>query len=118
MPRKHYTFFDTELITGLINTIINNSYKYAKDVIQISGEIKNGFTKISVKDNGPGYPEHMLSKNTESTDAVDFGTGSTGLGLYFASRVASLHKTKTKQGYTSTSNEGINGGGCFSIHLP
>ena len=117
-PDNVTAFFDLELVSGVINTIINNSYRYTQDIIKISCTNENNYTVISIEDNGPCYPDHMLSENISSTEGIDHATGSTGLGLYFASRVAGLHKNKTAYGYTVTSNTGISGGGKFSIFLP
>jgi signal transduction histidine kinase len=110
-------YFDRSLIASIINTIISNAYKYTKDRISVNADIIDGYTRISVIDNGEGYPEKMLCNEPPTTSMVDFGTGSTGLGLYFASQVAKLHKNKDQVGYIKIcNNQPV--GGCFSIYLP
>jgi len=115
-------FFDAELISGVLKTIINNAYQYAYDKILVSAEPMKGFIKLTIADNGKGYPPHMLFERAMHKTISNFGTGSTGLGLYFSSKVAELHKNKKKCGYVqitnaSHSNSGLKGG-CFSIFLP
>lgn len=111
-------FFDRTLISGVINTVINNSLKYTKNLILLSAQVENDYLVIHVDDNGEGYPENMLQQNIDSQREISFKSGSTGLGLYFSSLVAEMHTKKGRCGYTSISNDGIDGGARFSIHLP
>ena len=115
-------FFDAELVSGVLKTIINNAYQYAHDKILMSAESVNGFIKLTIADNGKGYPSHMLCEQSVHKTTSNFATGSTGLGLYFSSQVAELHKNKRKCGYVQITNathssSGLKGG-CFSIFLP
>ncbi|MBA4371767.1 MAG: sensor histidine kinase [Thermodesulfovibrio sp.] len=111
-------FFDNNLISGVINNILNNAYRYAQDRLRIAAEEQNGFMVLTVQDNGSGYPESMLRSTEHDLKGTSFRTGSTGLGLYFAALVAGLHKNKGRSGYIDISNGGELGGGCFSIYLP
>jgi len=113
-----YWFFDRDLITGVISNVINNLYKYTKDKLHISAVKEQGYLVIKIRDNGPGYPENMLISNDENQKSISFDKASTGLGLYFSRLVAELHKNKGRNGFISTTNDGIDGGGCFSIYLP
>ncbi len=111
-------YFDRELVTGILNTIINNSYRYARDTIRLGAEENDGYLCIHIEDNGPGYPEKMLHAKGKAGSPVDFQSGSTGLGLYFAAQVAQMHRNGERHGHTRTDNEGIDGGGRFSLYLP
>lgn len=111
-------FFDREMVAGVVNNVVNNAYRYSKDRICLSATEEAGYLVISVGDNGKGYPDSMLCEHSDQLTSVNFATGSTGLGLYFSSLVAKMHKTKVKEGYVSFSNTGIDGGGRFSIYLP
>lgn len=111
-------YFDQNLISNIIKTIISNAYQYTTDNISISADTINNYTKICVTDNGPGYPKEMIYDGLPNVSAVNFGTGSTGLGLYFSSRVAKLHRSKNKVGYIKINNNAESSGGCFSIYLP
>jgi two-component system sensor histidine kinase SenX3 len=115
-------FFDKELVAGVIKTIINNAYQYAKDKILLFAESVDGYTKLSVIDNGDGYPSNMLINEQVEKSSSNFGTGSTGLGLYFSSQVAKMHRNKSQIGFIQISNsdhaDSDLKGGCFSIYLP
>lgn len=111
-------YFDRELVAGVVNNIVNNAYKYSKDKIRLSGQREDGYVVITVEDNGPGYPAMMLCDTATQTANISFQTGNTGLGLYFSALVARSHRDKEKQGFIRCSNEGIDGGGKFSIYLP
>jgi len=117
-PDDLYWFFDRNLIVGVINNVLNNAFRYAGDRIVLRADEREGYLLISVEDNGKGYPESMLGSSVKTNRAVSFQSGSTGLGLFFASMVAMMHKNKDREGYVSLSNNEESGGGCFSIILP
>ncbi len=111
-------YFDRNLIIGTLNSVINNSYKYTKSIIKISAFTENNYLVISIEDDGPGYPESMLYDIDSHETSIDYQSGSTGLGLYFAKIIANMHNNKERSGYITTDNNSINGGGRFSIYLP
>jgi len=111
-------FFDREMISGVVNNVINNAYRYSKDRIRLHARQEDEYLVISVEDNGRGYPESMMINGGAGQTSVNFQTGSTGLGLYFSSLVAGVHKNKEKMGFIVCNNEGLDHGGCFSIYLP
>ena len=111
-------YFDRNLIIGMLNSVINNAYKYTESIIQMNAHVENNYLVISVEDDGAGYPDSMLHGGTEHEPGIDYKSGSTGLGLYFAKIIARLHTNKERTGYITTTNNGINGGGKFSIYLP
>lgn len=112
-------FFDRELITSVINSVINNAYRYTRDRIRIGAEQRNGYLALFVEDNGSGYPANMLVNSAPDLgQAIDFKTGSTGLGLYFTSTIARMHRHKDRVGYIEITNAGIDGGGRFALYLP
>lgn len=111
-------FFDREMVAGVVNNVVNNAYKYSKDKIRLTAQQVGDFVEISIEDNGDGYPQAMLCEHSDQLSGVNFKSGSTGLGLYFSSLVAKMHKNKGCQGYIACTNHGIDGGGKFSIFLP
>jgi len=117
-PEELVGYFDRELVAGILSTIINNSYRYTRDIIRLSGENRDGYLAITIEDNGPGYPEKMLHAGASVGPGVNFQTGSTGLGLYFAAQIAHMHRNGQRHGHTHTDNKGIDGGGRFSLYLP
>lgn len=117
-PDDLFGFFDREMITGVLNNILNNAFRYANSRILLRGALDDGYLVLSVEDDGSGYPESMLANVEKPVDKVSFTTGSTGLGLYFSSLVAQLHSNNGKAGTIVVENGGEYGGGCFSIRIP
>ncbi len=113
--------FDRNLIMGVLDNIINNSFRYAKENVTMSAFNENGYLVMRIEDDGAGYPSSMLfnkDKIPEFKREIDFETGSTGLGLYFSVMVAAMHKNKEKNGFISIINDDKSGGGVFTIYLP
>lgn len=118
-PADCHWYLDRDLITGVLLNALNNAVNYTQDKIRIQASVVDGALQLRVEDNGQGYPEHMLHSDTVVTNqGVNFFTGSTGLGFYFSSRVASLHQNKGQSGALTIENGGAYGGGCFVVRLP
>ena len=113
--------FDRNLIAGVLENVINNCFRYAKEKVRISSFLENGYLVMQIEDDGSGYPPSMLfneNNNPEFKKEIDFQTGSTGLGIYFSVMVAAMHKNNEKSGFISISNGGTLNGGVFSIYIP
>jgi K+-sensing histidine kinase KdpD len=113
--------FDRNLIMGVLDNVINNSFRYAKENVEMSAFNEDGYLILRIEDDGTGYPSSMLfneDKNPAFKREIDFDTGSTGLGLYFSVMVASMHKKKERSGFVSIVNNEKSGGGVFSIYIP
>lgn len=113
-----YWYFDRDLISGVLINALNNAYNYTTDKIRIVADINDGMLEIRVEDNGRGYPQSLLQANVDDSKGISFSTGSTGLGFYFSSKVAGMHKNNGKQGRLTIENGGAYGGGCFVLSLP
>lgn len=111
-------FFDKDLIATIVNSTINNSIRYAHQQIKLSALIDNDFLKIIIEDDGDGFPEKMFVHADTLETAINMQTGSTGLGLYFAEKIATIHTNKDKTGSTQIDNESQLGGGRFILSLP
>lgn len=111
-------FFDQEMVSGVLTNVINNLYRYTRDKVIIESIVEDDYLVIRVKDNGPGFPKDLQYSLADSQQGISFSSGSTGLGLYFARVIANIHHNKGRSGYIITNNEGIDGGGCFSLYLP
>lgn len=112
-------FFDRDLLSGVVNNVLNNAYKYAGDRIKVSAGVDNSALVVRIEDNGKGYPASQTASSITGPDRyVNFNSGSTGLGLYFAALVAAMHKNNNREGSIVVSNGGTLGGGCFTITLP
>lgn len=113
-----YGYFDRDLVAGVLINAINNAYNYTSDKIRIAAKLDGGFLEIRVEDNGKGYPESFFMGEVSANKGISFTTGSTGLGFYFSSHVASMHKNGDKRGTINIENGGTYGGGCFILRLP
>lgn len=111
-------FFDEDLLTGVLNNTINNAIRYTKSKIKLTASERQGFLVIGVEDDGEGYPQSMQHSGTPSFKSLDFKSGSTSLGLFFASSVAQLHSEGDRNGSIRLHNGGSLGGGVFEIWLP
>lgn len=109
-------FFDRELISSVVNTIINNCIHAAKNTITIYAEVAGRMLDLRIEDNGDGYPSTMLDDLPNSTK-INFSTGRSGLGLYFSEKIANLHHNGDQHGFTRITNLKT-GGGCFNLFLP
>ncbi|MES2129854.1 MAG: HAMP domain-containing sensor histidine kinase [Pseudomonadota bacterium] len=114
--------FDEDLIIGVVGHAINNAIHYTGDRIRLGLSVVDGALEIRIEDNGDGYPAAMLeagaSAMTGTQSGVNFMTNSTGLGLYFSSEVAKMHKHRGQVGSLRLENGGAYGGGCFVLRLP
>ncbi len=117
-PEDLIWIFDDDLVVGVISHALNNAIHYTKDKIRLLIKPVDGFLEMRVEDDGKGYPPSMLETGASIRTGVDFMTGSTGLGLYFSSEVAKMHKHRGRQGSVTLENGGLWGGGCFVLRLP
>ena len=114
--------FDEDLVIGVIGHAINNAVHYTSDKIRLAIHVIGECLEIRVEDNGSGYPQAMLDAGVSAMSGVHTGvnflTNSTGLGLYFSSEVAKMHKHRQRSGAIGLENGGAYGGGCFVMRLP
>ncbi|MBA1230742.1 sensor histidine kinase [Pseudomonas viridiflava] len=111
-------FFDRELVGSVVGNIIVNAIGFAREQLVIGLGEEDGQLKITVNDDGPGYPAYLIERQTDYVQGINQGSGSTGLGLYFAAHIARLHVRNGVQGRIEIANGGVLGGAMFSIYLP
>jgi K+-sensing histidine kinase KdpD len=112
-------YFDREVILGVLNNALNNASRYTKSVIEITARTDKEALVIEIHDDGEGYPEKLMNSSPgEIINSINFQTGSTSLGIYFAAMVTKLHTQGDRYGKITLSNGGLHGGGVFSIYLP
>ncbi|MWV10792.1 sensor histidine kinase [Pseudomonas sp. R-28-1W-6] len=111
-------FFDQELLGSVVANIITNSIRYARSALLVRAWQEPGMLVLSICDDGQGYPPAMLAEQSDYVLSLNHSTGSTGLGLYFAGRIAALHERNGVCGHIAISNGGPLGGGEFRIYLP
>jgi signal transduction histidine kinase len=122
LPPDLVWYFDEDLIVGVIGHAINNATHYTLNKVRLIFIEDGDYLEIRVEDNGRGYPPAMLEMGNaglnEVRSGVNFATSSTGLGLYFSSEVAKMHKNRGRVGTVRLENGGSLGGGCFVLRLP
>lgn len=117
-PREFYSAFDTDLIGGVVANAIHNAVRFAESCVSLAAEQTDGWLRLSVNDDGKGFPSEMIGAAEVGPASIDFGTGSTGLGLCFSATAAALHAVAGRSGFIRLENGGALGGGLFLIHLP
>jgi len=117
-PEELYAWIDYELVFGVIVQALHNALHYANSKALLSIAARESGIVICVEDDGPGYPDFLLEQGNGVRRGISFGTGSTGLGLYFAGVVARLHKAGQNSGRIYLENGGSLGGGRFIMELP
>lgn len=110
-------YFDYELVAGVVHNILVNGARYTRSRLKITASAHQGGLKLLVEDDGQGYPPAMLEQPVLAA-GVSFETGSTNLGLYFAQKVASLHRSRDLCGHIALTNGGSFGGSVFELFLP
>jgi signal transduction histidine kinase len=115
--------FDEDLIVGVLSHAINNAIHYTCDTVRlVIRATDDGWLELRVEDNGPGYPPALLKAGAIATrdtaGGMNFLTNSAGLGLYFSSEVAKMHRHRERRGLLRLENGGRYGGGCFILNLP
>lgn len=112
-------YFDDNLVLGVLSGAILNARRYTRDTICLSASEENGYLVLRVEDNGDGFPDFMLAEQQAGLDgSASFSTGSTQLGLLFASQVARMHANGDRRGRLVLSNAHRLAGGCVELHLP
>jgi len=115
-------FFDHVLISIILDETINNAYRYTRSQIQVSASTDEKYLALRVEDDGPGYPDvllEMVNDKPSELRAIQVNRNRTGLGMYFASAIASNHTSKSgDSGYIRLSNGGNLGGSRFSLFIP
>ncbi|TWI45348.1 histidine kinase/DNA gyrase B/HSP90-like ATPase [Pseudoduganella flava] len=109
---------DEDLVIGVLAHAINNAVRYTRDRIRLVIAERDGMLEFRVEDNGMGFPPSMLEAGAVVGQGVNFLTNSSGLGLFFASEVAKMHKRRQRAGSIRLENGGPLGGGCFVLVLP
>ncbi len=109
--------FDESLLTMVISNIIGNAIRYADSKLLIQC-IEDEGTCIMICDDGPGYPAPMIEMSGDYIQGINQSTGSTGLGLFFAQKVAEMHQHGGRSGEIELMNGGPLGGGVFKLRIP
>ena len=105
-------FFDRDLIEMALINAVHNALAYARSVIRVEAELEAGCLALSVRDDSPGYPEHILAS---LPDGRAYPATGTGLGLQFARLIAQSHDNQGRSGELRLYNDS---GAVFRLLLP
>src|SRR5690606_17599731 len=108
-------YFDPTLVAGVLNNVLVNAARYARRLVSIDARATSEGLLIEVLDDGDGFPQKMRQQCSGNRDrGIDFQSGSTNLGLFFAGEVAALHRRGAQAGSIALRNR-PEGGGCFQL---
>ncbi|MDK2123923.1 sensor histidine kinase [Parachitinimonas caeni] len=110
--------FDEYLISSVVAHALNNASKYTRSKIRLLVREHARRLELRIEDDGAGYPASMLETPPGSLSLNSQHNSGTGLGLYFASVVAGLHRHGAESGRVALENGGSLGGGVFILVLP
>ncbi len=117
-PDELMCFCDFTQISNALGTVLNNARRYSRHKIALSAEQQPDFVCFAIEDDGDGYSEELLAIDPADQTRMDWVSGSTGLGIYFVSTIASLHRNGDKRGYIRLDNGSRLGGARFRLFLP
>lgn len=83
--------FNRSKISRVIENLIGNALKYAKNSIDLSYESKGNFVEVRVRDDGEGMPEKYVDKIFQDFFQIPGSQKGTGLGLSSAKRIVEAH---------------------------
>lgn len=105
-------FFDRDLVEMALINAIHNALAYARSTIRIEADVEAGCLVLRVRDDSPGYPEHILES---VVDGRSYAATGTGLGLQFARLIAQSHDNRGRSGELRLYNDP---GAVFCLLLP
>ena len=82
---------DTSILYRVLENILNNALRYAKETISISFEMENQVLTISVIDDGTGFSEEILKNENRLFVPVASEDGHCGLGLTISRLLCKKH---------------------------
>lgn len=111
-------YCDYPNVSNALASVLNNALRYTRHTILISASEDTGYLRIAIEDDGEGYPPHFLNADLNNMADLDWVSGNTGLGLYFISVIAALHRKGDVCGYVQVDNQSSLGGARFNLFLP
>ena len=88
---KGIVSIDTSILYRVLENILNNALRYAKETITLSFEMENRFLTISVTDDGVGFSEEILKNKSRLLTPAANEDGHCGLGLTISRLLCKKH---------------------------
>ncbi len=111
-----YWYFDRTLLEMAMMNALHNAFRHARQEIILSAGMHDGMLQLSVSDDGAGYPQGIL--HSAGDERLPVSQDGTGLGLFFAGKIANAHNNRGVRGRLKLDNASSGGGAVFSILLP
>jgi signal transduction histidine kinase len=102
---------DPHRLEQILVNLVANALQYGRPPYRITADSHNGKVRISVRDEGPGVPEHLRPTLFDPFKATT-SRGSVGYGLRVVRALAEAH------GGNASYSENEPSGACFEITLP
>lgn len=119
VPADLSWYLDKTLVTVLLQDVLINALRYASQRVKVRAFIEQNQLHVEIRDDGPGYPAAVIERIARNTTAEEphslIQAGRTGLGLYFAGRIASAHQRHQQSGSIQLGNDR---GSIFTLRLP
>jgi two-component system, OmpR family, osmolarity sensor histidine kinase EnvZ len=108
---------DAQMLSRLLDNLVDNALHHGAPPVQVSLVVQGKQAALTVRDHGPGIDAGLRAAALQPFSRLDSArtrTGSVGLGLAIAERIARLH------GGTFTLSDPPDGGGglCALVSLP
>lgn len=117
-PPNLSCYLDSDLINIVLDDVLANAMRYGRHVIRMARSEDSHYFALTSEDDGPGYPQSMLSNKGTDVGEFDIATGRAGLGLFFAKMIAATHIDGDRSGSVHLCNGGSLGGEVFTMRLP
>lgn len=118
VPANLSWYLDKTLVSVLLQDVLINALRYANQRVSVRALTTEGQLHVEIRDDGPGYPAAVIDRIARNADAPSnalLQAGRTGLGLYFAGRIASAHQRHEQSGSIQLGNDR---GSIFTLRLP
>ena len=118
-PEDFLCYCDSSLINIVLTSIINNSQRHCRKHIKLTAYPTDQYgVCFCIEDDGKGYSDQLLTKESADTVETKYKLGNTGLGLLFAKTIAQMHTQGDKIGSVIIDNSSQLGGARFRLFLP
>lgn len=108
-------FYDAFLVRLALSNALHNACRHARKQVRLTARSTDGNIIFEISDDGGGFPPALLKLGITAPSRPS--SSGTGLGLYLAGRIATLHHLDSRTGRVELSNNDA-GGGTFLLILP
>ncbi|NCE64385.1 sensor histidine kinase [Pseudoflavonifractor sp. 524-17] len=105
---------DHGIFLTVAENLIGNAVRFAQEKLEITLVLENHVLRLSIADDGPGFPAALLRSGAKPFEKTEEGGGHFGMGLYSSSLLCQKHggELRLKNGSTG----GAAATACFQIN--